>query len=93
MSLARFVFQACSIDHSDISPFRINELQAVWNSVAQDLPSRISDLKSSMVPIVCCDALGETMENCVRPSNVVRSLTGICGLGTYRAIVVLDRSS
>src|SRR3954451_10213516 len=32
-------FQACSIDHSDISPFRINHLRAVWNSVAQNLPS------------------------------------------------------
>jgi hypothetical protein len=26
MSVAGFVFQACSIDHSDISPFRINNL-------------------------------------------------------------------
>ena len=39
MSLARFAFQACSIDHSDISPFRINHLRAVWNSVAQNPPS------------------------------------------------------
>ena len=30
MPLAHFVFQACSIDHSDISPFRINDLRAVW---------------------------------------------------------------
>jgi len=27
MSLARFVFQACLIDRSSISPFRINNLQ------------------------------------------------------------------
>ena len=40
--LASFVFQACSIDHSDISPFRINDLRAAWNSVAQNPPSRIS---------------------------------------------------
>jgi hypothetical protein len=50
MSLARFAFQACSIDHSDISPldllrslgagrFRINGFRAVWNSVAQNPPS------------------------------------------------------
>src|SRR5213079_1893219 len=32
-------FQACSIDHSDISPFRINHLRAVRNSVAQNPPS------------------------------------------------------
>jgi hypothetical protein len=42
---ARVAFQACSIDHSDISPFRINELRPVRNSVAQNLPSRIFDLK------------------------------------------------
>jgi hypothetical protein len=27
VSVARFAFQACSIDHSDISPFRINNLR------------------------------------------------------------------
>jgi hypothetical protein len=37
--LAETVFQACSIDHCDISPFRINDLRAVRNSVAQNLPS------------------------------------------------------
>ena len=37
--MTRFAFQACSIDHSDISPFRINHLRAVWNSVAQNAPS------------------------------------------------------
>ena len=42
MQLAGFVFQACSIDHSDISPFRINHLRAVWNSVTQNPPSNAS---------------------------------------------------
>ena len=28
--LAGFAFQACSFNHSDISPFRINDLRAVW---------------------------------------------------------------
>jgi len=28
-SLARFAFQACSFNHSDISPFRIKHLRAV----------------------------------------------------------------
>jgi len=41
VSLARFAFQACSIDHSDISPFRINELRAVWKIVAQNPPSNL----------------------------------------------------
>ena len=31
-------FQACSFNHSDISPFRINDLRTVWNSVAQNPP-------------------------------------------------------
>jgi hypothetical protein len=28
--LKEHAFQACSIDHSDISPFRINDLRAAW---------------------------------------------------------------
>ena len=32
-------FQACSFNHSDISPSRINDLRAVWNSVARNPPS------------------------------------------------------
>jgi len=56
MSLARFAFQACSFNHSDISPFRINHLRAVWNSVAQNPPSRISDLICRMLPTIYRDA-------------------------------------
>ena len=29
MWLARFAFQACSFNHSDISPFRINNLRSL----------------------------------------------------------------
>src|SRR5215216_5660243 len=29
MSLARFAFQACSLNHSDISPFRSNHLRSL----------------------------------------------------------------
>ena len=35
-------FQACSFNHSDISPFRINHLRAVWNSVTQNPPLNAS---------------------------------------------------
>jgi len=77
MSVTRFAFQACSIDHSDISPFRINKLQAVWNRVVQNLPSRIFDLRCRVGPIVCEHAHGDANGNCVRPSNVARSLTAI----------------
>jgi hypothetical protein len=36
---ARVDFQACSIDHSDISPFRINDLRRPENSLSQNAPS------------------------------------------------------
>ena len=39
LSAAGINFQACSFNHSDISPFRINHLRAVRNSVAQNPPS------------------------------------------------------
>jgi hypothetical protein len=53
-------FQACSFNHSDISPFRINELQSVRNSVAQNLPSRTSDPRCRVDPVVCRYAQGAT---------------------------------
>jgi hypothetical protein len=40
----RSAFQACSIDHSDISPFRINNLRSPVNQVSGDCD------KSSSVP-------------------------------------------
>src|SRR5437764_10389080 len=41
-------FQACSFNHSDISPFRIKHLRAVWNSVAQNLPSNPAALRCDL---------------------------------------------
>ena len=70
-------FQACSIDHSDISPFKINDLRAVWSSVAQNLASRVFDLGSPVLSGVCRHRRGDANRNCVRPSNVVRSLAAI----------------
>ena len=58
MLLARFAFQACSIDHSDISPFKINDLRAAWIRIAQNPPSRISDLTCREVPRGYGDARG-----------------------------------
>ena len=52
MSLARFAFQACLIDRSSISPFRIKQLRTVLNSLAQTAPSNprhlLCDLGSSV---------------------------------------------
>src|SRR6185295_9307375 len=60
MQLAGIVFQACSIDHSDISPFRINDLRTVWNSVAQNPPS--------IRPVPRCD-LHSTVCDTQKPSD------------------------
>ena len=46
-------FQACSIDHSDISPFRINHLRAAWNSVAQNPPSNPGRPRSTCQSGIC----------------------------------------
>ena len=45
-------FQACLIDRSSISPFRINDLRTAWNSVAQNPPSRISNRIFRMLPTI-----------------------------------------
>ena len=72
-----FAFQACLIDRSSISPFRINELRAVWNSVAQTL------LHEYLIrDVLSFQSFAETQRhdehrNCVRPSNLTRALTGI----------------
>ena len=47
MSLDGFAFQACSIDHSDISPFRINNLQSFLKAISVIVIS----------PPMCCDHL------------------------------------
>ena len=56
MRLTRVAFQACSIDHSDISPFRINDLRAARIRISQNPPSRVSDFTCRMVPIGYGDA-------------------------------------
>ena len=77
MSLEEFAFQACSFNHSDISPFRINDLRAVWNSVSQNPPSNPSVPGCGLYSAVCGRASIDRRGNCVRPPNVVRSLTAI----------------
>ena len=53
VSVAGFVFQACSIDHSDISPFRINELRSVWTSLSQNPPSTRNVPRCDLYSAVC----------------------------------------
>jgi len=33
VSVASFAFQACSFNHSDISPFRVNDLRAIGRQI------------------------------------------------------------
>jgi hypothetical protein len=79
MWLARFAFQACSIDHSDISPFRINHLRVVWNSLAQNPPSNPDCPRTRSDSATCERTRIDGRENCVRPSNLLRSLTATSG--------------
>ena len=56
MLLARFVFQACSFNHSDISPFRLATLAQGWRewNLGVDITNRYSD---SALRLSRCDAL------------------------------------
>src|SRR4051794_40467340 len=65
--------------------FRINHLRAVWNSVAQNPRSRISDLRCRVAPIVYRHAHRDANVNCVRPINLARSLTGFSSRSAARA--------
>ena len=69
VQLAGIAFQACSIDHSDISPFRINELRPLTNRliahvVAAQTLSQILFGFSEFRNLELAQR-----ENCVRPCN------------------------
>ena len=48
--------------------FRINGLQAVWNSVAQNPPSNLGVPRCDLDSVVCGGASSRLRSNCVRPS-------------------------
>ncbi len=77
--IAGVVFQACSFNHSDISPFRISHLRAVWNSVAQNLPSNLSDLPFHLYSAGC--RIASALKLC--KTSQCRSITygDLVGLG------------
>src|SRR4051812_19045024 len=70
-------FQACLIDRSSISPFRINDLRTVWNSVAQTLLQVVMFLDSVYIQRFTDSSDGRHPENCVRPCNLARWLKAI----------------
>src|SRR5262247_2830401 len=57
--------------------FRINGLRTVWNSVAQNPPSNPAAPQMDLSSAICALASTNCVGNCVRPSNVVRSLRAI----------------
>jgi len=83
-------FQACSIDHSDISPFRINDLRAALNSLSQNPPQFVLFRDVILHSTVCGHAETERRRNCVRPLNVPRSLTAILLVGERRSWALAD---
>src|SRR5437763_15918266 len=50
--------------------FRINDLRAAWNSVAQNPPSNHTVQRSDLYSAVCGRVETERRRNCVRPPNV-----------------------
>jgi hypothetical protein len=78
VQLTETAFQACSFNHSDISPFRINDLRAAWNRIAQK-PLHGYPIRR-VLPFQSFADMRNANEdrNCVRPSNSSRSLTAIC---------------
>ena len=70
-------FQACSFNHSDISPFRINKLRAASHSVAQNPPSSLADPRCNLPSAVYGRADVSPASKLCQTSYVPRSLTAI----------------
>ena len=68
-------FQACSFNHSDISPFRINALRAAKHQNIARHPRLPTSLTSRVNPKVYGRHTAAVRGNCVRHRNVLRSLT------------------
>jgi hypothetical protein len=79
--VARFAFQAHLIDRSSISPFKINRLRAVWNSVAQN------PLSTTAVPR--CNLDSAIYRRGATRASVKLCKTSFC-VGSYSAISIAD---
>jgi len=77
-------FQACSIDQSDISPFKINDLRAVWIDYRKTLLQILLFWDAICIQRFADVPKHDQRGNCVRPFNVVGSLTAICQSPTPR---------
>ena len=74
MSFASFVFQACSFNHSDISPFRVNDLRAANDQIIARRLRMHASSTSPVNPTVYGPRTAAVRGNCVRPRNLLRSL-------------------
>src|SRR5687768_872355 len=70
-------FQACSFNHSDISPFRISDLRVARHQIiARRL--RLPSVSRSYYDSASYErACAPRRSNCVGPLNLVRSLTAL----------------
>jgi len=67
-------FQACSFNHSDISPFRINNLRAAKHQIIARRLRLPTSLTSRVNPTVYGRRTAPVRGNCVTPRNLLRSL-------------------
>src|SRR5262245_10029600 len=74
---AESLFQACSIDHSDLSPLQIIELRAVRNGLRKAFLQILTLRQFLNGQWVANHSSDVDRGNCVRPSNLLRSLTSI----------------
>jgi hypothetical protein len=68
-------FQACLIGRSSISAFRINDLRTAWDSASQNPPSNAVVCNGRLYSASCGAAARNRRRNCVRPPEVIRSVT------------------
>ena len=79
-------FQACSFNHSDISPFRINKLRAVGQRLSHTRATSQRFRPVRLQSVVLSGTTTGAAGNCVRRLNVSRSLTGV-----YKSLPVTER--
>jgi hypothetical protein len=73
MSLARFAFQACSFNHSDTSPFRVNDLRAIGRQISHAV-GPFAQFDITLESNGYGRRTATVLRNCVRPRNLLRSL-------------------
>ena len=71
MQLTGIVFQACSFNHSDISPFRINDLRAPRRDYRTRRRPFLAPTRSCLNSATWSDLKADVHRNCVRPPHLL----------------------